>query len=72
MQDSSEGEGISQGREDWVGDGDGQGGVAPEATPTQGSLGAAEGVGGLGSEPLALKTTLLLNNHMALENVVVI
>lgn len=47
------------------------GGGAPEATPTQGSLGAAEGGGGLGSEPLALKTALLLNNHMALENVVV-
>lgn len=47
-------------------------GVAPEATPTQGSLGAAEGVRGLGSEPLALKTTLLLNNHTALETVVVV
>ena len=47
-------------------------GVAPEATPTQGSPGAAEGVRGLGSEPLALKTTLLLNNHTALETVVVV
>ena len=50
----------------------GQVGVAPEATRTQGGLGAAEGVGGSGSEPPALKTILLLNNHMALENVAVI
>lgn len=50
----------------------GQVGVAPEATRTQGGLGAAEGVGGLGSEPPALKTVLLLNNHMALGNVAVI